>query len=66
MTIKHKKIIRKPATQEKTGLSDTTIWRLENEGKFPKRIKITNKIVGWYEDQIDEWISNPTGWVEAA
>jgi len=59
---KHRKIIRKPATRSKSGLSDTTIWRLEKEGKFPKRVQITSKLVGWYEDEIDTWLANPTGW----
>jgi predicted DNA-binding transcriptional regulator AlpA len=31
------------------------IKRLEDEGKFPKRIKIGSKIF-WYEHEIDEWI----------
>ena len=55
---KHKKILRKPVTWDKTGLSDTTLWRLEKEGKFPKRVKLTNKIVGWYEDEVDAWIES--------
>ena len=30
--------IRKPAVKKKTGLSDTTIWRLEKVDEFPARI----------------------------
>jgi len=38
------------------GLSRTTIWRLENEGNFPKRRKITPAKIGWIESEINEWI----------
>jgi prophage regulatory protein len=49
-------IIRKPAVRKKTGLSDTTIWRLERAGKFPARIQITESgLVGWYEEEVVEW-----------
>jgi prophage regulatory protein len=49
-------IIRKPAVRKKTGLSDTTIWRLERAGKFPAWIQITESgLVGWYEEEVVEW-----------
>jgi prophage regulatory protein len=50
-------IIRKPAVQQKTGLSDTTIWRLERAGKFPARLQITEAgSVGWVEGEVDRWV----------
>ncbi len=50
-------IIRKPVVQQRTGLSDTTIWRLEKAGEFPARIQITEAgAVGWYEDEVDRWV----------
>ena len=50
-------IIRKAAVRQKTGLSDTTIWRLEKAGEFPARVQITEAgAVGWFEDEIDSWI----------
>jgi prophage regulatory protein len=50
-------IIRKRRVRQKTGLSDTTIWRLEKKGEFPARIQITEGgSVGYYEDEIDVWI----------
>jgi hypothetical protein len=30
--------------------------RLEAEGKFPMRVKITNKSVGWIEGEVLAWI----------
>jgi prophage regulatory protein len=32
------------------------ILRLENEGKFPKRIKIGENRVGWLWTEIEEWL----------
>jgi predicted DNA-binding transcriptional regulator AlpA len=50
-------IIRKRAVQERTGLSDTTIWRLEKAGDFPARIQITDGgSVGWFADEVDRWV----------
>ena len=52
-------IIRKKLVQKKTGLSDTTIWRLEKVNDFPARVQITEGgAVGWYEDEVDRWINN--------
>jgi len=52
-------IIRKRAVKARTGLSDTTIWRREKAGQFPRRIQITESgLVGWYEDEVDLWISD--------
>ena len=50
-------IIRKAAIRQKTGLSDTTIWRLERAGGFPQRVQITEAgAVGWYENEVDAWV----------
>ena len=45
-----------------TGLSRTTVWRLEQQGRFPLRIRLGQKSVGWREDEVLEWIaSRPRG-----
>lgn len=50
------KIIRLKELEKLIGLSKTTIGRLELLGKFPKRIKLTDKLVDWKEKEILEWI----------
>jgi prophage regulatory protein len=50
-----RRILRKPELQHMIGLSDASIWRMERQGKFPKRIKIGGKSVGWFSDEISEW-----------
>ncbi len=55
-------LLGKEKVQQKTGLSDSTIWRLERAGAFPERLNITPSRVGWAEEEIDEWIaSRPRG-----
>ena len=51
-------ILRKPAVRQKTGLSNTTIYRLMHEGKFPRSIRLTENTVGWFEDEIDGWLAS--------
>jgi prophage regulatory protein len=51
------RIIRKPELLSKIGLADATIWRLERAGKFPRRIKLGGNSVGWFESEIDAWLT---------
>jgi len=41
-----------------TGLSRTTIWRLEKKGDFVRRVRLAPNSVGWHEEQILEWIKS--------
>ena len=50
-------IQRQPVVVRRTGLSTITLWRLEKQGAFPRRRKLTNATVGWLKSEIDEWIS---------
>jgi len=40
-----------------TAVSKTTIWRLERQGRFPKRIRISPRRVGWLQSEVDAWIN---------
>jgi prophage regulatory protein len=40
-----------------TNLSRTTRWRLEREGKFPKRLRLSGNRVGWQADEVLAWIA---------
>ena len=51
----------------RTGLSRTTLWRLERVGAFPKRIRLGANSVGWIEEEVDDWInSRPRGMAAAS
>lgn len=40
------------------GLSKTTIYKMMNEGLFPKSIQLTERSVGWLESDINDWINS--------
>ena len=54
------KILKETEVALMTNLSRVTIWRLENKGKFPQRIKISTKRVGWLENEVTKWIEKKT------
>ena len=38
-------------------LSRTQIWRLEQTGEFPKRIRIGRRRIGWRASEVYGWIA---------
>jgi prophage regulatory protein len=32
-------------------------WRMEKEGRFPKRVKLGERRIAWVADEVDEWAS---------
>ena len=56
------KILRENIVLETTGLSRTSIWRLERQGQFPERLQLGGRSVGWIEHEILKWIeTRPRG-----
>ncbi len=41
-----------------TGLSKTTIWRLERAGNFPQRIQLSIGAVGYLISEIQAWLDS--------
>lgn len=37
--------------------SKCQLWRLEKDGRFPKRVRISSARHAWIEREIDEWIA---------
>lgn len=52
------KILRLPEVTERVGLKRTRIQELESEGRFPKRVKISDRAIGWYETDISKWVAD--------
>ena len=50
------RFIRFAGVRDRTGLSRSTIWRLERRGVFPKHRRLSANAVGWLEPEIDEWV----------
>ncbi len=52
------KHLRRPAVQELTGLSRSTIYDLMAKGAFPRPVRLTAKAVAWPESAIADWLLN--------
>lgn len=52
------KFLRFPDVRERTGLSRSTIWRLERHGVFPKHRQISANAVAWVEEEVVAWIQS--------
>jgi prophage regulatory protein len=53
-----RRIIRKPEVVRRTGYSAVQIWRFERDGLFPKRVQLGPMAVGWFEDEVLDWIQS--------
>lgn len=51
-------ILRRKQTQERTGLSRSSLYGLMKLGLFPQSIKISARAVGWLESDIDDFIAS--------
>lgn len=50
------RLLTKKLVRDKVGFSFAHIDRLENEGKFPKRVRIGHRVF-WVEQELDAWIA---------
>ncbi len=52
------RIIRPKEIKAITGLSNTTIWRMEKAGTFPKRVRLSAGEVGWLNSAVATWMAS--------
>ena len=58
-------ILRTSDVTRLTGLSRTTLWRLERQGKFPTRIRLGLNSVGWRDEEVQHWVeTRPRGMIQ--
>ncbi|MFO1430525.1 MAG: AlpA family phage regulatory protein [Candidatus Competibacteraceae bacterium] len=50
-----KQIIRLPEVVERYGLSKATIYRQVKKGRFPAPVSLTEKLIGWRQEDLDQW-----------
>ncbi len=50
------RIVREAECRRLTGLSRTTRWTLERQGRFPKRVPMEGHTIGWLETELMAWI----------
>lgn len=53
-------VARLPEVQHLSGMSRSSIYRLESLGQFPKRVKLSQRAVGWQREQWSSPISPDT------
>jgi prophage regulatory protein len=51
-------VARLPEVERISGLSRSSIYRLEGLGQFPKRVRLGQRAVAWPRKAIDEWLAN--------
>lgn len=50
--------LRWPRVRQLTGLSRSTVWRLEKNGQFPARRKLSANSVGWSLIELQTWMQS--------
>jgi len=50
--------VRWPTVKSLTGLSRTTVWRLEKSGQFPPRRQLGAKSVAWLQSELTSWVES--------
>lgn len=54
------KILRLRRVLEKTGMGRSSVWRMVKEGTFPAPIKLSPRMVGWVEEEVNDWLVEKT------
>jgi prophage regulatory protein len=55
--VQQERFLRFGTVADMIGLSRSTIWRMEQEGKFPKRVQLGSKSVAWRLSDLIRWMS---------
>jgi prophage regulatory protein len=50
-------ILRLQQVCRMTGLCRSLVYQLEAENRFPKRIRLTERTVGWIEAEVQHWLA---------
>lgn len=53
-----RRILRRAEVEAKTGFKRAHIYRLMNQGKFPKAMRLGIRAVGWDSAEVDQWIAD--------
>lgn len=50
-----KEFLRRRQVEARTGLKTSTLYTLMSEGKFPRPVKLGERMVAWPATEIAEW-----------
>jgi len=51
------RVLRRSEVYEHTGLSYSTLRRLEASGRFPRRRRLGPRSVGWLRSEVEDWMA---------
>ena len=52
-----RRALRAGKVLEKTGLSKTHLYRLIQQGRFPAGTRLSERVVVWDENIVDDWLA---------
>jgi prophage regulatory protein len=50
------RFMREKEVKNRTGLSRTTRWRMEQTDDFPRRRRLSRNAVGWLASEVESWM----------
>ena len=56
-TAEHR-ILRRAEVEAKTGFKRAHIYKLMDQGKFPKAMRLGVRAVGWDSAEVEQWIAD--------
>jgi prophage regulatory protein len=56
--IQRLEVLRLRQVCQVTGLCRSTIYQLEADKRFPRRIKVGDRSVGWIDREVQEWLAD--------
>ena len=54
----HDRLLRRPQVEEITGISHSSIYRLIQDGDFPRPVKVGSAAVRWRSSDITAWLES--------
>lgn len=52
--------LRLPMVSRMTGLGQSTIWRMVKQERFPRPVKLSERITAWRADDVKAWLASKT------
>jgi prophage regulatory protein len=53
-----RKILRESEVKERSGKSRAQRWRDIRAGRFPAPVELGPNSIGWFEDEVEEWLAS--------
>ena len=59
--IQNERLLRVKEVSELVGIGKSTVWAWVKEGKFPKPVKLSDRVTVWRESEVQTFISKAGG-----